>query len=242
MKCNLLLFAVVTLIPAIQLADTLQIGTFTLPFRFEDNNMSDIVRHVVTNDVQSFCAPITSFMEPYQDDDGNICVQRINTPDTTLYLPATLKNGITFYIENGQTNCIIKRSLTDTAKALESELSSRTNLVNAANLLIESIMDGTVTNRSITELRMLSRVYKGGVLSVVTECSDDVIRQNFIYMREHLSFFRPCILDSAYKRSGTNSYFFVWAGYDTPNEPSYRRSIAAFPFVYADGYWSLCFE
>ncbi len=225
-------------------ADTLQIGSFILPYRFEDDNISDIVRHVATNDVQAFCTSITGFRKPYLDKNGNTCVQRVNTPDTTFYRPAVFFDGIKFYIENGQTNCIIKSSLTSVAKAMESELPSRTNLVHGARLFINSIMDGSITNESIANLRMFTRVYKNGTLYVANEedCPEDAVRQNYVDMREHAVFFPPCILDSAYRQSGTNSYLFVWAGYDIPNEPNYARSIAAFPFVFADGHWCICFE
>ena len=231
-------------IPIMLFADTLRIGNFNLPYRFEDNDLSDIVQHVVTNDVIAYNTATTSFTSPYMEKTGIVSIRQKTTPSTTLYLPPLFENGIKFYIENGQTNCVIKRSFTDAAKALVDELPTRTNLVYAAKQLADSIMDGTITNRSITELRMLSRVYKNETLTVVPESegSDDVIRQNFVDMREHAVFFPPCVLDSTYKQSGTNRYFFVWVGYDIPNEPDHARSIAAFPFVYADGYWSLCFE
>ena len=44
-------------------AETLKIGAFNLPYRFEDTNLTDIVRYVVTNDVQAFCSPISAFRE-----------------------------------------------------------------------------------------------------------------------------------------------------------------------------------
>ncbi len=245
MKSNWLFSAVTAaFIPVMLFADMLRIGRFILPYRFEDNTLSDIVKCVVTNDVIAYNSATTSFTSPYMDKAGVISIRQKTTPSTNLYLPPLFENGIKFYIENGQTNCVIKRSFTDAAKTLEDELPTRTNLIYAAKQLADSIMDGTVTNRSTTELRMLSRVYKEGVLSVVTESegSDEIIRQNFVDIRGHAVFFPPCVLDSTYKQSGTNRYFFVWFGYDIPNEPDHARSIAAFPFVYANGYWSLCFE
>lgn len=225
-------------------ADTLRIGTFTLPYRFEDGNLSDIVRHVATNEVQAFCTPITGFRKPYHDKDGNVCVQHVNTPDSFYERSATFLDGIKFYIENGQTNCIIKSLLTDAAKAIEGELPMRTNLAHSARQFLDSIQDGSITNRPPAELRLRTRVYKGGVLSVVdaAECPDAMVRQNFVDMREHAVFFPVCILDSTYKPSGTNNYFCIKVGYDLPNMPDYARSIAAFPLVYADGYWCLCLE
>ena len=97
-------------------ADTLQIGAFTLPYRFEDTNITDIVRYVVTNDIIAYSTPIAAFRPPYQDKYGNICVQRINIPPI-IDRSELFNDGIKFYIENGQTNCIIKQSLTDAAKA-----------------------------------------------------------------------------------------------------------------------------
>lgn len=75
------------------------------------------------------CTEHTGFRQPYQGEDGNVCVQRINTPGTSLYRPQIFHDGIKFHIENGQTNCIIKQILTDEAKAIEGELPTRTNLV-----------------------------------------------------------------------------------------------------------------
>lgn len=225
------------------LADTLQIGAFTLPYRFEDTNITDIVRCVVTNDVQSFCAPITAFRPPYQDKSGNVCVQRINTPGTSFYRPEVFMHGIKFYIENGQTNCVIKQSLTDAAKAIECELPMRTNLVAGARLFVGMMADGSITNRSISELRTLTRVYRNGFLSAVSETDgpDDIIMRNFAYFSRGVAFFPLCVLDAESRPDGTNTCFFVMARYDYPNDPSYARSIGMRPLVYSNGYWSLCF-
>ena len=225
-------------------ADTLKIGVFNLPYRFEDTNITDIVRYVVTNDVQAFCSPISAFREPYQDGDGHVCVQRINTPETSLYHPQFFKNGIKFYIENGQTNCVIKQSLTDAAKAIESDLPTRTNLACSARQFIDSIMDGTITNLPISELRSRTRVYRDGTISIVseTEGSNDIILQNFLYFKEQIVFYPLSIMDSKYVPSGTNSFYTFLSRFDRPNVPSYARSIDVLPIVYADGYWSICLE
>ena len=225
-------------------ADTLRIGIFTLPYRFEDNSISDIVRYVVTNDVIAYNTATTSFTPPFLEKSGVLSVRPETTPDTNMYLPSIFENGIKFYIENGQTNCVIKQSLTDAAKANESDLPNRTNLAHSAQQFINSIMDGSITNSPVAVLRHRTRVFKNGALHVATEAegSDNDMRQNFTEMREHAVFFPPCILTSYFKTSGTNNYFCIKAAYDTPNEPDYARSIAAFPFVYVDGYWCLCFE
>ena len=236
--------AIAAVIPMILFADTLRIGTYTIPYRFEDNDISDIVRYVATNDVVAYNTATTSFTPPFAEKSGEISIRQESTPDTNLYQPLVFINGIKFYIENGQTNCVIKRSLTNAAKAIENDLPLRTNLVHSARLFIDSIMDGSITNRPVAELRLRTRVCKNGSLSVATEAdgSDDDIRQNFVDMREHAVFFPLCILDSTYKQFGTNNYFYVKAGYDTPNEPDHCRSIAAFPLVYANGFWCLCFQ
>ena len=244
MKIQTMSFAMVVAVASTLIADTLRIGAFTLPCRFEDTNITDIVRHVVTNDVQAFCTQISAFRKPYQDDFGHLCVQRINTPGTSLYRPQLFHEGIKFYIENGQTNCIIRQSLTDAAKAIENELPTRTNLAHSAQLFINSIADGTITNRPIAELRSRIRVYGNGTLSVVndTEGSDSIILQNFIYFREHAAFLPLSILDSKYLQSGTNSFYTILARFDRPNAPWHERSIQVLPLVFADGYWCFCFE
>ena len=223
-------------------ASNIKIGIFSLPCRFEDDNLSDIVRYVVTNDVQSFCTPISAFHEPYQDKSGHICVQRINTPGTTLYRPTAFMDGIKFFIENGQTNCIIRQSLTDTAKALESELPTRTNLVCKAQQFIDAIMSGSITNKTIAELRLLTRVYENGTLRIANQNDgpDDVVIQNFIDLKNDAVFYPLSVLDASWDYVGSNRVFILKARYDTPNEPSYKREISVFPLIYADGYWSLC--
>ena len=244
MKIQTMSFAVVVAVASTLIAATLRIGAFTLPYRFEDTNVTDIVRHVVTNDVISYNSAITSFTPPFIEKDGNVTVNGENTPDTTLYRPQVFRNGIEFRIENGQTNCIIRQSLTDAAKAIENELPTRTNLAHSAQLFIDSIADGTITNRPIAELRSRIRVYGNGTLSVVndTEGSDSIILQNFIYFREHAAFLPLSILDSKYLQSGTNSFYTILARFDRPNAPWHERSIQVVPLVFADGYWCFCFE
>ena len=234
---------VCTLMASSLVAETLRIGAFTLPFRFEDNSVSDIVRYVTTNDVQSFCAPISAFHEPYQDKSGNICVQRINTPGATLYRPAVFLDGIKFFIENGQTNCVIRQSLTDAAKALESELPTRTNLVYAAQQFIDAITSGSITNKTLAELRLLTRVYENGILRMASQDDgpDDVIMQNFIDLKNDAVFYPLSVLDASWDYAGSNRVFILKARYDTPNEPSYKREISVLPLIYSNGYWSLCF-
>ena len=244
MKIQTMSFAMVVAVASTLIADTLRIGAFTLPYRFEDTNVTDIVRHVVTNDVISYNSAITSFTPPFIEKDGNVAVNGENTPDTTLYRPQVFRNGIEFRIENGQTNCIIRQSLTDAAKAIENELPTRTNLAHSAQLFIDSIADGTITNRPIAELRSRIRVYGNGTLSVVkeTEGSDSIILQNFVYFRENAVFLPLSILDSKYLQSGTNSFYTILARFDRPNASWHTRSIQVLPLVYADGCWCFCFE
>lgn len=94
MKIQTMSFAMVVAVASTHIADTLRIGAFTLPYRFEDTNVTDIVRHVVTNDVISYNSAITSFTPPFIEKDGNVTVNGENTPDTTLYRPQVFRNGI----------------------------------------------------------------------------------------------------------------------------------------------------
>lgn len=224
------------------IADTLQIGAFSLPYRFEDTNITDIVRYVVTNDVISFQSATTSFTPPFVEKNGNVTVDGENTPDIHFYRPRVFLDGIEFRIENGQTNCVIKQSLTDAAKAIESELPMRTNLAVSAQTFIDAIMDGSVTNRSIAELRSLVQVYRNDSLSAATEAdgSDADVVENFVELRQHLAFFPLSILDSSYLPNGTNTCYMINARVDAPNEPSYARSISVFPMVFVNGQWCLC--
>lgn len=224
-------------------ADTLRIGIFSLQCRFEDDEISDIARYVVTNDVQAYTAATTSFTPPFHETNGVVSVREETTPHTTLYYPNIFAKGIQFHIENGQTNCIITRILTDTAKALEGELPTLTNLAHGAQLFIDSIMSGAITNKTLSELRLLTRVYENGMVRVANQNDgpDDVVLQNFIDIKNNAVFYPLSILDASYNYVGTNRIFILRARYDTPNEPSYKREISVFPLVYADGYWSLCF-
>lgn len=220
-------------------ADTMKIGVFNLPYRFEDTNITDIVRYVVINDVQAFCSPISAFREPYQDGDGHVCVQRINTPETSLYHPQFFKNGIKFYIENGQTNCVIKQSLTDAAKAIESELPTRTNLVAGAEAFIANFVSGTTTNLPMGEQRKIMRTIDNGrLMEIGTDYSDAEVVEAQDEMRQGFAFLPICVLDTQYFNVGTSLVFRASVRTDSPQEASYARSIEALPLVYADGYWS----
>ena len=59
-------------------AETLRIGAFNLPYRFEDTNITDIVRHVVTNDVIAYKSATTSFTPPFVEENGNVTVDSEN--------------------------------------------------------------------------------------------------------------------------------------------------------------------
>ena len=242
MKTSSILFLTVAALSAT--ADTLRIGAFTLPYRFEDDDISDIARYVVTNDIQAYTVATTSFTPPFHETNGVVTVREETTPHATMYFPDVFTKGIKFYIENGQTNCIISRMITDMAKAIADELPIRTNLAYGAQQLIDSIMSGTITNKTLAELRLLTRVYENGTVRVANQNDgpDDVVLQNFIDIKNRAIFYPLSILDASYYHVGTNGIFILRARYDTPNEPSYKREISVLPLVYADGYWSLCFE
>lgn len=223
-------------------ADTLRIGSFNLPYRFEDTNVTDIVHCVITNDVQAFCSQISAFRKPYQDDMGHTCVQRVNTPGTSLYRPQFFLDGIKFYIENGQTNCIIKQSLTDAAKAIESDLPTRTNLVAGAQAFIAGFVSGATTNLPIGEQRKLMRTIDSGCLKDIgADSSDAEVIEAQEEMRQGFAFLPICVLDTKYSYVGTNRVFWANVRTDMPQQPSYARSIEALPLVFADGRWSFLY-
>ena len=76
LKTNLLFAAAIAIACTVTKADTIKIGTFTLPYRFEDRNISDIVRHVVTNDVIACNAATTSFTPPFWEESGVLSVRK----------------------------------------------------------------------------------------------------------------------------------------------------------------------
>ena len=224
------------------MAANIKIGIFSLPCRFEDDDLSDIVRYVVTNDVVAYAAATTAFTPPFLEKDGLYSVRNENTPSTTWYRPPLYENGISYIVENGLTNCVIRRSLTDSAKALEMELPMRTNLALKARMFIDSIADGTITNKPVTELRSLTRMFRNGTFGIASESdgSDADVVKNFVEIREHAFFLPLTILDASHVQDGTNTCYLMRARVDTPNEPSYARSISMFPIVYAGGHWNLC--
>ncbi len=223
-------------------ADTLQIGAFTLPYRYEDTNITDIVRYVVTNDVISFQSATTSFTPPFVEENGNVTVDGENTPDMHFYRPRVFLDGIEFRIENGQTNCIIKQSLTDAAKAIEGELPMRTNLVAGARQFIDNFCSGATTNLPFSEQRKLMRTIEGNCLSDMGEdCPNAEVTEVQGEMRQKFAFLPICVLDTEYSYIGTNRVFWAYVRADMPQNPSYARSIDALPLIYADGYWSFLY-
>lgn len=223
-------------------ADTLQIGAFTLPYRFEDTNITDIVRYVVTNDVIFYRSATTSFTPPFIEKNGVVTINGENTPDTSLYHPQIFRNGIEFRIENGQTNCIIKQSLTDAAKAIESELPMRTNLVAEAQAFIADFVSGATTNLPISEQRKLMRTIDDGCLKGIgADNSDAEVIEAQEEMRQGFAFLPICVLDTKFSYVGTNRVFWANVRADMPHEPSYARSIEALPLVFADGRWSFLY-
>ena len=242
MKSQTMSFAMVVAVASTVIADTLRIGTFTLPYRIEDTNITDIVRHVVTNDVIYYDSAITSFTPPFVEKDGNVTVNGENTPDTTLYRPQVFRNGIEFRIVNGQTNCIIRQSLTDAAKAIENELPTRTNLVAGAEAFIANFSSGATTNLAIREQRKIMRTIKDDqLLDMEDDSSDQEVVEIFDEMCRGFTFLPICVLDTEYSNIGTNRAFWAYVRTDMPNKPSHAHSIEALPLVFAEGRWSFLY-
>lgn len=221
------------------LADTLQIGAFTLPYRFEDSNITDIVRYVVTNDIIAYSTPIAAFRPPYQDKYGNICVQRINIPPI-IDRSELFNDGIKFYIENGQTNCIIKQSLTDAAKAIESELPFRTNLLAQARAFVDNYYSGAVTNETGMELRRSVRVFRTGELRYLDEnkVSNDMLVAGCAEDIENMTTLPLCTLDLIQTSFSTNTVYIQPVRTEEVKGPKDTHSILAIRLVYFDGCWS----
>lgn len=246
MKRNSIAFSLIAAAASLAAADTLRIGAFSLPYRFEDTNINDIVRHVVTNDVQSFCSTITAFRPPYLDTKGNLCVQRINTPATSFYRPAVFMDGIKFQIDNGQTNCVIKQSLTDAAKAIESELPLRTNLVATAAVFVDKVFSGAITNCPAEEIRSSICYVRIGELRhpSAEEANDEVLLGFVASMPQGWIPLPLCHLDLQLMGIGcaTNQFHCLpLRGYD-PSRPISRTSIYTVPLVLLNGHWSVCVD
>ena len=223
-------------------ADTLRIGAFNLPYRFEDTNLTDIVRYVVTNDVIAYKSATTSFTPPFVEGNGHVTVDSENTPGTSFYWPPFFENGIAFHIENGQTNCIIRQSLTDVAKAIESELPTRTNLVAGAEAFIANFVSGTTTNLPMSEQRKVMRTTNNGrLMGIGSDCPDAEVLEAQTEMIEGFAFLPICVLDTKYFHVGTSLVFRASVRTDTPQNQPYERSIGALPLVFADGYWSFLY-
>ena len=239
---NAAAIATLAMIASSLVAETLRIGAFNLPYRFEDTNLTDIVRYVVTNDVIAYKSATTSFTPPFVEENGNVTVDSESTPSATLYLPPVFENGIEFRIEGGQTNCVIRQSLTDAAKAIEGELPTRTNLVAVAQGFIENFSSGGTTNLTISEQRTLMRTVSGDhLLTMGPDIPDEDVLEAQGEMRQHFSFLPICILDTRYVNVGTNVVLLAYVRTDRPQTPSYVRSIGALSLVFFDGYWSFLY-
>lgn len=239
MKTHYVIIAALAIATSL-LADTLQIGAFSLPYRFEDTNITDIVRYIVSNDVVAYSTPIAAFRPPYQDKNGNTCVQRINVP-SVIDRSELFNNGIKFYIENGQTNCVIKQSLTDAAKAVESELPWRTNLLVQARTFIANYYSGAVTNETGMELRRTVRVFRDGELRHLNEneVSDDLLMAGCAEDIENMTTLPLCILDLIKTSFSTNTVYMLPVRTEEVKGTKDTHSILlAIWLIYYDGFWS----
>ena len=220
-------------------ADTLRIGSFLLPYRFEDNNLSEIVRYVVTNDVQAYSTRISGFMSPYQDSSGSICVQRSNTP-TIVDRSDLFNDNVKFYIENGNTNCVIKHSLTDAAKLMECEMSLRTNLLVRLHSFVCAFSSGSATNYPPEEKRKLMRHFEGFDLAPMSE--EDYLAEDFADtvrdICENFDFLPPCVLEMSKVEQGTNTFYTIPLRYSMIIRGK-KREVIAETVIFANDYWSL---
>ena len=202
------------------------------------------MRYVVTNDVQAYCSPISAFRPPYQDNNGRICVQRINTP-AIIDRFELFNEGIKFYIENGQTNCVIRQSITDAAKDIASDLPRRTNLVSGATLFVDGVLSGSITNRPAEEIRAAICYARNGELRHPTaqEANDDVIRAFVAGMRGKWLPQPLCHLELSRvsTASSTNTFAYLPLRGYAPGS-STGNGIMAIDLVLIDGHWSFCVD
>ena len=76
------------------------------------------------------------------------------------------------------------------------------------------------------------------LMEIGTDYSDSEVVEAQTEMIEGFAFLPICVLDTKYFHVGTSLVFRASVRTDSPQEPSYARSIEALPLVYADGYWS----
>ncbi len=226
-------------------ADRLQIGTFNLPYRFEDNDITDTIRHVVTNDVQAYCYAVRSFTPPFQENDGKISINYEMTPAIVDRSPL-FNDGLSFIIENGSTNCVIKQSITDAAKAVANELPAMTNLIEEANLFVNDVLSGSITNRTADEIRSAICYVRDGELRhpTVQEADDELMRTFVASMKGKWVPLPLCHLDISQvsTASSTNTFRYLpLRGYDAESSPAYRHILST-QLVFLNGHWSFCVD
>ena len=227
------------------MAERLQIGSFNLPYRFEDNDITDMIRHVVTNDVQAYCYAVRSFTPPFQENDGKISIDYEMMPSIVDKSPL-LNDSISFLIENGSTNCVIKHSITDAAKAIANELPVMTNLIAKANLFVEDVLSGSITNRTAEEIRSSICYVRDGVLRHPTaqEADDELMRTFVSSMKGKWVPLPLCHLDISQVStvSSTNTFRYLpLRGYDAESPPAYRHILST-QLVFINGHWSFCVD
>ena len=225
------------LCPIVTIASAMKIGQFNLPYRTVDTNLSHIVRHVVTNDVTSYCCAVASFTPPFTNENHMAVIDYENSPGTTIYLPSLFEDGIEFRIEDGQTNCVIKQALTDAVKAVEAELPLMTNLTATASSFIASFQSGSATNLSFSEKCRLMRSFENGQLRTISEndTSEEEMNQNVRELCEDFTYYPLCIMDIMHETVGTNTYY----GTIYRHHLHGTRTIDADHLIFFDGYWSL---
>lgn len=242
MKVFLLFLLSLGFIPCIVFGSSLQIGPFDLAFRFEASGLSSDVEIAATNEVVSYHHSVTGFRKAFMDEKNQWRVLPQWNP-TLVSHSQLLEQGVHFLVENGETNCVIRMSLTDELTALGVSLAARTEMVQSATAFLHSVETGTlmqsVTNGLRTRIRTISQ---NRLIAVPATCfSDEAVLASFSEMACNARFEPVCMTDIHSLSPLAGEAFELTVRVAERNAPAFENSISAMKLVYADGYWSFLF-
>lgn len=226
------------------MSDNIRIGTMDIPLTFEGNPPTGPVFDFVTNEVCKYFHPAAGFLR-ISDNASMPAPINVRMKATLAWRSPVFHDNIRFFVESGQTNCVVSTEFVTNATAVHAEWSVRSALAASAEQFLHSVASGSVTNLPPSALRPLMRTLTQDGTAFVpaseTDGTDEVVLESFSSLSEHAEFEPVCLMEMSRHPVGTNEAWMVPVRTCWMKGPGFESDIAPLPLVYFDNYWSFLF-
>ena len=234
----------VAIFASVAMSDNVRIGTMDIPLTFQGNPPTGPVFDFVTNEVCKYFHPAAGFLR-ISDHASMPAPINVRMKATLVWRSPVFHDNIRFFVESGQTNCVVSTEFVTNAVAIHAEWNERSVLAASAEQFLHSVATGSVTNLPTSALRTLMRTLTQDGTALVpaseTDGTDEEVRESFSSLSEHAEFEPVCLMEMFRQPVGTNEAWMVPVRTCWMKGQGFESDIAPLPLVYFDNYWSFLF-